>query len=52
MTVVQFVGLSDSDQVLPIAAVVRARDMVVQDMQPMHVRHVGESIRDLVIWLH
>ena len=52
MVVVQFACLSDLDQILPIVAVVRAQGMVAQDLQPVHVRRVGESIRDLVIWLY
>ena len=52
MVVVQFVGLLDLDQVLLVVVVVRAQDMVAQDLQPVQVRRVGESIMDLVIWLY
>ena len=49
---VQFACLLDSDKVIPVAVVVIAQDMVVKDLQPMHVRRVGKSIRDLIFWLH
>ena len=52
MASMEFVGLSNLEQVLPVVAVDRAQVTVVQDQILVLVRLVGESIRDSVIWLH
>ena len=49
MDVVQFVDLSDLEQVLPVVAMNRAQVTVVQDQILVLIRLVGESIRDNVI---
>ena len=46
MAAVEFTGLSDLEQVLPVVAVDRAQAMVVHDQLLVLVRLVGESIRD------
>ena len=49
MAAVEFVGLSDLEQVLPLIAMDKAQDMVVLNQLLMLVRLVGESIKDSVI---
>ena len=51
MAAVEFAGLSDFEQVLPLIAVDKAQDMVVLNQLLMFVRLVGESIKDSIIWL-
>ena len=46
MGVVQFVGLSDLEQVLRVVEVVRAQATVVRDQLLVLVKLVVESIRD------
>ena len=46
MAAVEFVGLSDLEQVLPVVVVDRAQVTIVQDQLLVLVRLVGESIRD------
>ena len=51
MVVVGPIDLTDLDQMLLAAVVVRVQGMVVWDLQLVFVRLVAESIRDHVICL-
>ena len=51
MAAVEFVGLSDLVQVLPVVVEVRAQAIVARDQLLVLVRLMGESTRDSVTWL-
>lgn len=51
MAAVEPADLLDLVLVLPAAAADRVLDTAAQDLQSVLARHVGESIRDRVIWL-
>ena len=51
MTAVEPVDLLNLVQALLAVAVARVLVLIAQDLQPMLVRHVRDSIRDSVSWL-